>query len=95
MPRMPPKFEAHKREAAQADLEHRMRQGKVAVGAAVREIRQRFVGITLEDYARLCGLSKTTLMNIERDDPRVLLESVKKALKPPGDQLSPVPAEDL
>jgi hypothetical protein len=68
---------------------------KTTPRSAVREIRQRFVGIALEDYARLCGLSKTTLMNIKRDDPRVLLESVKKALKPPGDQLSPVPAEDL
>lgn len=95
MPRMPPKFEVHEREVAQADLEKRMKQGKVSVGAAVREIRQRFVGITLEDYARLCGLSKTTLMNIERDDPRVLLESVKKALKPLGYQLSLMPAEDL
>ncbi|WP_248184984.1 helix-turn-helix domain-containing protein [Marinobacter goseongensis] len=95
MPRMPPKFEDHERESAQADLETRMRHGKVTVGAAVREIRQRFVGITLADYARLCGLSKTTLMNIERDDPRVLLESVKKALKPLGYELSLVPAEDL
>lgn len=95
MPRMPPKFEDHEREAAQADLEKRMKQGKVSVGAAVREIRQRFVGITLEDYARLCGLSKTTLMNIERDDPRVLLESVKKAVEPLGYQLSLVPITDL
>ena len=95
MPRMPPKVEEHKREVAQAELEKRMRQGKISVGAAVSEIRQRFVGITLEDYARLCGLSKTTLMNIERDDPRVLLESVKKAVEPLGYQLSLVPAEDL
>jgi DNA-binding XRE family transcriptional regulator len=92
---MPPKFEAHEREAAQADLENRMKQGRVSVGAAVREVRQRFVGLTLEDYARLCGLSKTTLMNIERDDPRVLLESVKKAVQPLGYQLSLVPAADL
>jgi len=95
MPRMPPKIEDHARDAAQADLEKRMAQGKVSVGAALREIRQRFVGITLEDYARLCGLSKTTLMHIERDDPRVMLDSVKKALKPLGYQLSLVPAEDL
>ncbi len=33
-------------------------------------------------------------MNIERDNPRVLLESVKKALKPLGYQLSLVPADD-
>ncbi|WP_341581238.1 hypothetical protein [Marinobacter metalliresistant] len=92
---MPPKVEDDEREAAQADLEKRMKQGKISVGAAVREIRQRFVGITLEDYARLCGLSKTTLMNIERDDPRVLLESVKKAVQPLGYQLSLVPAADL
>ncbi|MBO6849923.1 MAG: hypothetical protein JJ867_05515 [Marinobacter sp.] len=92
---MPPKFEDHERESARADLETRMRHGKVTVGAAVREIRQRFVGIILEDYARLCGLSKTTLMNIERDDPRVLLESVKKAVKPLGYKLSLVPGEDL
>ena len=95
MARMPPMIKDHEREAAQADLEKRMKQGKVSVGAAVREIRQRFVGITLEDYARLCGLSKTTLMNIERDDPRVLLESVKKAVQPLGYQLSLVPAADL
>lgn len=93
MPRMPRKFEDHEREAAQADLERRMRQGEVSVGAAVREIRQRLVGLTLQDYARLCGLSKTTLMNIERDDPRVLLESVKKAVTPLGYQLSLVPAD--
>lgn len=95
MPRMPPKVNDHEREAAQADLEKRMKAGEVSVGAAVREIRQRFVGLTLEDYARLCGLSKTTLMNIERDDPRVLLESVKKAIQPLGYQLTLVPAGDL
>lgn len=83
------------REAAQAVLEKRMKQGKVSVGAAVREIRQRFVGVTLEDDARRCGLSKTTLINVERDDSRVLLESVKKAVEPLGYQLSLVPAEDL
>jgi DNA-binding XRE family transcriptional regulator len=94
MPRMPPKVEDHDREAAQADLEKRMKQGKVSVGAAVREIRQRFVGITLEDYSRLCGLSKTTLMNIEHDDPRVMIDSVRKALEPLGYKLSLVPAED-
>lgn len=34
MPRMPPKFEDHERESAQADLETRMRHGKVTVGSA-------------------------------------------------------------
>jgi len=92
MPRMPPKFEDQERESAQAALEKRMRQGKVSVGAAVREICPRFVGITLEDYAALCGLSKTTFMKIECDDPRVLIESVKRAVKPLGCQLSLVPA---
>ena len=69
-------------EAAQADLEKLMMQGRVSVGAAVREIRQRFVGITLEDYARLHGLSKTTFITVECDGPKVLLESVKKAVEP-------------
>lgn len=71
--RMLPKFEDHKGEAAQADLEK----------------HQRFVGITLEYYARLFGLSKTTFMNIECvvvqcDGPRVLLESVKRVVEPLG-----------
>lgn len=82
--RMLPKFEDHKGEAAQADLEKHIMQGRVSVVAAVGEIRQCFVGITLAHYARLLGLSKTTLMNIECDGPRVLLESVKRAVEPLG-----------
>ena len=88
MARMKAKYRPHERFEAEADLKRRMACGEVTVGAAVRELRQRFAGLTIEEYARAIGISKTTLVNIERDDPRVLRESIEKAIGPLGCKLT-------
>ena len=70
MARMKAKYRPHERLDAEADLKRRMACGEVTVGAAVRELRQRFAGLTIEEYARAIGISKTTLVNIERESRR-------------------------
>lgn len=88
MARMKAKYQPHERIAAEADLKRKMACGEVTVGAAVRELRQRFAGLTIEEYARAIGISKTTLVNIERDDPGVLRGSIEKAIAPLGCKLT-------
>ncbi len=63
-------------------LKGKLAKGEITVGEALREIRQRALGLTLEEYARFVELSKTTLSNIERDDPSVQRGSIEKALRP-------------
>lgn len=70
------------REEGEKLLKEKLSKGEITVGQALREIRQRSLGLTLEEYARFVQLSKTTLLNIERDAPSVQLGSIEKALSP-------------
>lgn len=88
MARMKRRWSPSERWEAQADLRRRMSEGAVSVGEAVRELRQRFAGLTLEEYARMIGISKTTLLKIEKDDPAVMRESIEKAIGPLGFKLT-------
>lgn len=88
MGQMKRKWRPSEREQAKKDLQAKMTAGQISVGAAVRELRQRFVGFTLEEYARMTGISKTTLIKIERDDPSVQRGSIEKAIVPLGFSLT-------
>ena len=88
------KWRPIEREQAEKDLKSRMAAGEISVGVAVRELRQRFVGLTLEEYSRMIGISKTTLLNIERDDPSVQRGSIEKAIGPLGFSLTLVWTHD-
>ena len=91
---MMPEASPEERYHEQPELERRMAAGEVSIGAAVREIRQRFLGLTLEEYASMCGISKNTLRGIELDDEAATLKSLFKALSPLGYRLALVETPD-
>ena len=82
MSKMKKKWGPFEREEGEKRLKKKLSKGEITVGEALREIRQRSLGLTLEEYARFVQLSKTTLLNIERDAASVQLGSIEKALRP-------------
>ena len=80
--KMQKKWDPFEREEGEKRLKKKLSKGEITVGQALREVRQRSLGLTLEEYARFVQLSKTTLLNIERDAPSVQLGSIEKALRP-------------
>lgn len=88
MGKMKRKWHPAEREGAEKELKAKLAAGEISIGAAVREMRQRFLGFTLEEYAGVIGISKTTLLKIERDDPNVLRGSIETAIKPLGFSLT-------
>ena len=95
MPKMRKAMNPFERLAAQKQLQGRIERFEVSIGEAVREIRKKMLGLSLEDYARLSRLSKNTLAKIEHDDSEVRLSSVTKALAPIDYRLTIVPARPL
>ncbi len=56
---------------------------QLSVPAVIKKIRTT-LRLTTVEYAKLCGVSETTLSNIERNESSPTLATVNKLLKPVG-----------
>ena len=95
MPKMRKSMDPLERLDAQKQLQERLETFEISIGGAVREIRQKMLGLSLEDYARLARISKNTLAKIEHDDSDVRLSSMRKALAPIDYRLLIAPSRPL
>lgn len=84
MPKMKDRLPIEKRMDAETQMQERLSRNEITIGQAIREIRQRWLGLTQTEYARIVGISKNTLGAIERDEDTVTLASLDKVLKPLG-----------
>lgn len=76
---------------AESDMQERLQSGDISIGQAIREIRQRWLGMRQDQYARMTGVSKNTLGSIERDENRTNLQTLNKVLRPLGYKLTIMP----
>lgn len=74
--------------SAEARLQERLQAGEVSIGQAVREIRQKWLRIHLDEYAKMVGVSKNTLAAVERDEEAASIRTVNKILRPLGYELT-------
>jgi DNA-binding XRE family transcriptional regulator len=84
---------AEERMQAEADMQKRLQAGTVTMGQAVREIRQRWLGIHQSEYAKMVGVSKNTLGAVERDEGAATIPTLSKILRPLGYELTMTPAK--
>lgn len=84
MPTMKPRISAEERQAREKELQRQLADGEVTIGEAVREMRQRWLGLKQAQYARLCRVSKNTLGAIERDELTVSVTSLQAVIRPLG-----------
>lgn len=92
MPKMRPRMTSEERMNAEAEMNERLQNNSVTIGQAVREIRQRWLGIHQAKYAKMVGISKTTLGSVERDEGSATMETLEKVLRPLGYRLTITPA---
>ena len=81
--------------SAETHLQERLQAGEVSIGQAVREIRQKWLRLHLDEYAKMVGVSKNTLAAVERDEEAASIRNLNKILRPLGYELTlhPVKAQ--
>jgi DNA-binding XRE family transcriptional regulator len=81
-------------EERRAALRQSLREGRLSVGEAVREMR-RLTGLTQKEYAEnVVGVFPRVLMDIERGTANPTLETLERLAKPWGWKVSFVPPPD-
>lgn len=88
MPKIVKRIPTEQRLLAEEEMQNRLRSGDISLGAAIREMRQEWLGLHLDRYAKICGVSKNTLSAIERDEDSASIATVNKVLKPIGYRLT-------
>ncbi len=78
-------------EAQRRSLRQKLRDGRLTIGGAVREMR-RLTGLTQTEYAkRVVGVFPRVLMDIERGKANPTLETLELLAKPWGWKIGFVP----
>jgi DNA-binding XRE family transcriptional regulator len=71
-------------ETSRAALRQALREGRLSIGQAVREMRH-LTGLTQKEYAeRVAGIFPRVLMEIERGTANPTLETLERLAKPWG-----------
>lgn len=91
MPKLRAPLSPVKRSEAEKALQEQLQNNEVSIGEAVRRIRKEWLGISQSSYARMVGVSATTLGLLERDDGRATMETLQRVLKPLGYRLTIAP----
>ncbi|AMD02379.1 helix-turn-helix domain-containing protein [Halomonas chromatireducens] len=72
------------REEKLIEATRRLVAGEISEGDLLRLLRRDVLGLTQNDYARLVGISRRTLSDMEGDKGNVTLEVMNRAFRPLG-----------
>lgn len=75
---------AAEREALLLSLLRRLYAEELSEGQLLRALRRQVLGLSQDDYARLVGVSRRTLSDIERDVASTSLSVLNRVFKPLG-----------
>lgn len=75
---------ADEREQLLRDLLHQVYRGDITEGKLLQILRKQVLGLTQEQYAKLVGVSRRTLSEIESDKAQLTLNVYRAVFKPLG-----------
>ena len=87
MPRVSP-VNPETRIAQREELERQLAEGTISLGQAIKQMRQKWAGITQKRMAQLAGISVTTLSGIERDSGNATVDTIQRVLRVLGASLT-------
>lgn len=82
-----PDFKAMTRTEVLTWVERSVSTGELSLGGAIRVLRRHIARQNQADFAKLCGLSRRTLVAIESDEGNPTIRTVNQLLKLFGLQL--------
>ncbi|WP_163560305.1 helix-turn-helix domain-containing protein [Halomonas sp. NO4] len=89
----PRDLEATEREARLVALTRQLWRGEISEGALLRTLRREVLRLSQEDYARLVGVSRRTLSDMERGKGNVSIEVMNRVFRPLGLRVGLVPRQ--
>ena len=91
---MKPNTPAQDRQQILIDLYTQYLLGKITLGQLLMHLRKNVLGVTQEQYAKLVGISRRTLTDIEQDKGKLTQSVLDKVFKPLGLKAGLVPTHD-
>lgn len=82
------------REASLRECLHALLNGETSEGKTLTRLRKKILGMNQDDYAKLVGLSRRTLSDIENDTGDQSLSVINAAFKPFGLRLGLLPTHN-
>ncbi|SFT65691.1 helix-turn-helix transcriptional regulator [Halomonas saccharevitans] len=81
------------REAALLEQLRQLLRGELSEGQVLRYLRREVLGMSQGDYARLVGISRRTLSDIERDAGNASMASMDRVFRPLGLRVGLLPRQ--
>ncbi|GGX93869.1 transcriptional regulator [Litchfieldella qijiaojingensis] len=83
------------REARLLALTRQLLDGQLSEGQLLRTLRREVLGMSQSDYARLVGISRRTLSDIERDVGNTTLPVMNRVFRPLGLRVGLLPRQPV
>lgn len=81
------------REQKLLGISHRLLTEEISEGEALRLLRREVLGLSQEDYAKLVGVSRRTLSDLERNQGNLTLAVMNRVFRPLGLRMCLVPRQ--
>ncbi|MDI5934421.1 helix-turn-helix transcriptional regulator [Halomonas kalidii] len=81
------------REARLVSLTRQLLAGEISEGRLLRTLRREVLGLSQEDYARLVGVSRRTLSDMEGDKGNISLAVMNRVYRPLGLRVGLIPRQ--
>ena len=87
------KLTPKEREQKLLGISQRLLAEEISEGEALRLLRREVLGLSQEDYAKLVGVSRRTLSDIERNQGNLTLAVMNRVFRPLGLRMCLVPRQ--
>ena len=87
------KLTPKEREQKLLGISQRLLAEEISEGEALRLLRREVLGLSQEDYAKLVGVSRRTLSDIERNQGNLTLAVMNRVYRPLGLRICLVPRQ--
>lgn len=87
------KLTPDEREEKLLDVARRLLAEEISEGQALRLLRRDVLGLSQDAYAKLVGVSRRTLSDLERDRANMTLEAMNRVYRPLGLRVGLLPRQ--
>ncbi|GHE20587.1 helix-turn-helix transcriptional regulator [Halomonas urumqiensis] len=88
-----PSLEPRQREARLLMLARQLMRDEISEGQLLRALRRDVLGLSQDDYARLVGVSRRTLSDLERGQGNATIELLDRVFRPLGLRVGLIPRD--
>lgn len=88
-----PTYPSNEREARLLALARQLMREEISEGQLLRMLRRDVLGLSQDEYARLVGVSRRTLSDLERGQGNATIELVDRVFRPLGLRVGLIPRD--